>query len=679
MRLRVPISRGLALAILLVVVGVSVHGWASPEGAELAEELAGEEASAGGGFWIVLALLGMIALGAPLFVIIGVLAALCFALYGESSLYDTGACTTLDPDAICGFDIFPAKMADLTTKNVLLAIPFFVVSGAIMSAGDIANRLVAFARALVGWMPGGLAVATVGGCIFFAAISGSSPVTVIAIGSMMYPALCKAGYESRFSMGLVTTAGSLGILIPPSIPMLVFAIVAGGRVPLDVGELFMAGIGPGLFIGLLLSLYAVVVAHRSGRTERTPFTLDDVLLRFREGFWAVMLPVLILGGIYSGVFTPTEAAAVSVIYALVVELAIHREIGPEHLPKILSEAAVMMGTLLIIMALAFGLNDFLVEEKVPDLAVEAIRSMDLSPVQFLLIINLMLLVVGALMDSISAIMIIAPLLKPIADQLGIDPVHLGVIFIVNLEIGYLTPPIGINLFVASSVFQKPLGEVIRSVVPFIALMFVGLGIVTYVPTLSLGPVNVLLRDEPFYEPLPQLSDDGRVVRPGAGGPAPNIKMPGDPVAEGETKVLSMAEMTEIGEQMFALCDAADTVVSDELPPGERIAAWRKELESEDVANPEVMKIVELVDGMGPEVYPRVIEAGTALMRTPWECEELEQMLQAGDPEEGKSEGEPSGDQAADAADGDAADGDAADGDAADEAGKGPAAGSADAD
>lgn len=627
MKPRLPIGRGAALVVLLVVLGVSLHGWASPEGAELAEELAGESQGTGGGLWLMLALLGMIALGAPLFVIIGVLAAMCFALYGEPSVYDTSQCTTLDPEAICGFDIFPAKMADLTTKNVLLAIPFFVVSGAIMSAGDIANRLVAFARALVGWLPGGLAVATVGGCIFFAAISGSSPVTVIAIGSMMYPALCKAGYDSRFSMGLVTTAGSLGILIPPSIPMLVFAIVAGGRVPLDVGELFMAGIVPGLFIGLLLSLYGAYVAKRSGQTERTPFTLEQVLIRFREGFWAVMLPVLILGGIYSGIFTPTEAAAVSVIYALVVELAIHREIGLQHLPKILSESAVMMGTLLIIMALAFGLNDFLVEEKIPDLAVEVIRSMNLSPVQFLLIINLMLLLVGALMDSISAIMIIAPLLKPIADQLGIDPVHLGIIFIVNLEIGYLTPPIGINLFVASSVFQKPLGEVIRSVVPFIVLMFVGLGIVTYVPSLSLGPVNVLLRDKPFYEPLPEVDEGGQVVRPGGGGPAPAIKKPGEPSADGESRVLSMTEMTEIGEQMYILCDAADTVVTKKLPPEQRLPAWREELEAEEVGNPEVMRIVALVDGIGPEVYPRVTEAASQLMKTEWTCEGLEQLLQ----------------------------------------------------
>lgn len=624
---RQTIVRALALMVLIVVVGMSMPGMASPEGAELADELAGESRGSGGGLIMVLVLALMIVLGSPLFVIIGVLAAMAFALYGESALYDVGECTTLDPQSVCGFDTFPAKMADLTSKNVLLAIPFFVVSGAIMSAGDIANRLVAFARALVGWLPGGLAVATVGGCIFFAAISGSSPVTVIAIGSMMYPALCKAGYESRFSMGLVTTAGSLGILIPPSIPMLVFAIVAGGRVPLDVGELFMAGILPGALIGALLSLYSIWVAHRSGGTERTKFTFGEVVTRFREGFWAVMLPVLILGGIYSGLFTPTEAAAVSVIYALVVELAIHREIGPEHLPKILSESAVMMGTLLIIMALAFGLNDFLVEEKVPDMAVEAIRAMDLSPLQFLLIINLMLLVVGALMDSISAILIIAPLLKPIADQLGIDPVHLGVIFIVNLEIGYLTPPIGINLFVASSAFRKPLGDVIKSVLPFIALMFVGLGIVTYVPTVSLGMVNVFLRDKPFYEPLPQVGEDGKVVRPGRDGPTPKIKKVGETTEDGR-RVLSMQEMTEIGEQMFVLCDAAEVVVDDEVAPNERIAKWREELESEEVTNAEVLKIADMVDGLNPEVYPRVTKAATDLMRTEWTCEALETMLKA---------------------------------------------------
>lgn len=626
------VVRGLALLVLLVVVGLSLTGWAAPEGAELsgelAEDLAGDGSGrSGGGLLLVLALLAMVVLGSPLFVIIGVLAAMCFSLYGEEGLYQLGACATLDPEAICGYDTFPAKMAALTTKNVLLAIPFFVVSGAIMSEGDIANRLVAFARALVGWLPGGLAVATVGGCVFFAAISGSSPVTVIAIGSMMFPALVKAGYQERLSLGLVTTAGSLGILIPPSIPMLVFAIVAGGRTPLDVGELFLAGILPGLMIALLLSLYSMWVAGRNPHIERSRFTFAEVIARFRDGFWAVMLPVIILGGIYSGLFTATEAAAVSVVYALVVELAIHRKIGVGHLPKVLSESAVMMGTLLIIMALAFGLNDFLVEEKIPDLAVEWIRSMQLTPLQFLLIINLLLLVVGALMDSISAIVIIAPLLKPISDQLGIDPVHLGIIFIVNLEIGYLTPPIGINLFVASSVFEKPLGEVIRSVVPFIMIMLVGLGIVTYVPSISVGPVNVILRGEPFYEPLPEVDESGRVIQPGGQGDRPvvEVKKAGE-VNDKGVRVLSMEEMTEISEQMYALCDAAETVVDEELPAAERVPRWKKELAKEGLGNVEVLKIVALLEAGGPQAYAQAKTEATALMKAEWTCEALETML-----------------------------------------------------
>jgi len=633
---RNTLVRGLALVVLLVVVGLSLTGWAAPEGSELAEELASEDSGRSGrGLLLVLALLAMVVLGSPLFVIIGVLAAMCFSLYGEEGLYQLGACATLDPEAICGYDTFPAKMASLTTKNVLLAIPFFVVSGAIMSEGDIANRLVAFARALVGWLPGGLAVATVGGCVFFAAISGSSPVTVIAIGSMMYPALVKAGYEGRFSLGLVTTAGSLGILIPPSIPMLVFAIVAGGSPPVDVGELFLAGILPGLLIALLLSIYSVWRSWSEPGIERSKFSLREVIARFRDGFWAVMLPVIILGGIYSGLFTATEAAAVSVIYALVVELGIHRKIGIEHLPKVLSESAVMMGTLLIIMALAFGLNDFLVEEKIPDLAVEAIRSMELSPLEFLLIVNLLLLVVGALMDSISAIVIIAPLLKPISDQLGIDPVHLGIIFIVNLEIGYLTPPIGINLFVASSVFEKPLGEVIRSVVPYIMIMLVGLGIVTYVPSISVGPVNVILRDEPFYEPLPQVDDDGRPIRPGQGDrPAVEVKKAGE-VNEKGVRVLSMDEMNEITSQTLVLCDAAETVMDEELPAAERMARWRKELEKEEVAHAEVLKIVAIVEAGGPRAYGAAKAAATTLMRAEWECEALDAMLK---PDGAKSAG-----------------------------------------
>ena len=422
-------------------------------------------------------------LGLPLFAIIGLLALACF--------------TGLGPDfaGLSTLDVFTYEAAKLAGRPVLLAIPFFVASGAIMSAGGIAPRLVACARALFGFLPGGLSVASVGACIFFAAISGSSPVTVIAIGSMMYPALVAAGYKRSFSLGLLSSAGSLGILIPPSVPMLVYAIMASGRQPVDVFELFVAGIVPGLLLGLFMAVYSVL-RHRGHAREG--FRLREVADTLSNGVWAISLPFLIIGGIYSGMFTITEAAAVSVVYALVVEIYIHRALTWRQVGAVLADASVTLGSILIIMALAVVLNLFLIEEMVPNRIVDWIRALDVSAVGFLLALNLCLLVVGAVMDSISAILIIAPLVAPIGHQLGIDPVHLGIIVIVNLEIGYLTPPIGINLFVASSVFRQPMGAVARGVLPFVLMMVVGLGLVTYLPALSMGPVNVLLRDRPFF-------------------------------------------------------------------------------------------------------------------------------------------------------------------------------------
>ena len=491
----------------------------------------------GAGMTLLLAALAaMVTLGMPLFVIIGVITMLCFMFLGENYQgFDT-------------LDLLSDKSAEMMSKEVLLAIPFFVVSGAIMSAGGIAPRLVDFGRALVGWMPGGLAIAAVFSCVFFAAISGSSPVTVIAIGTMMYPQLVKAGYEKRFTLGLVTSGGSLGILIPPSIPMLVYAIVASNSQAIDVAQLFLAGVLPGLLIGLLMASRAMFNAKN---VEREPFDLAIVWQRLREGFWAISLPIVILGGIYTGVFTPTEAAAVSVIYALIVELLIHRDIGPKDIPDILTEAVVNMGTILIIMALAFGLNAFLVEEMIPQRIVAWILDRNLTPVTFLLIINVFLLLVGALMDSISAILIIAPLLAPIGGELGIDPVHLGIIFIVNLEIGYLTPPIGINLFVASSVFREPLGEIAKGVIPFIALMLIGLVGVTYVPSIAMGPVNVLMRDKPFYEPFPEPPERAPEIIDETSDEAVEGDIMGAP-AEPEVgpdgrRVLTVAEMMEAAE------------------------------------------------------------------------------------------------------------------------------------
>ena len=450
---------------------------------------------------LLIILLVCIALGEPLYVLIGSVAA--FLLLTDTPI-----------DDFEGLKTIVEMTRELSDKEVLLAIPFFVISGALMSEGDIARRLIAFAQSCFSWISGGLAVSTVVACIFFAAISGSSPVTVIAIGSIMYPAMVAEGYRSRFSSGLISSAGSLGILIPPSIPMIVYAIIVPGgfsdpggyRVGGEEGtlglvELFIAGVGPGLMLGGMMAVYAIVEGKRAG-AKPTPLQFENVLASARDGFWALMLPVIILGGIYSGIFTPTQAAAVSVLYALVVELYVHRSLTVHDLPRVLSQSTVLIGALLIIIALAQGFNKYLVMANVAERAVLMLDQWELTPITLLILINILLLLVGCFMDILSAILILVPLLSPIAVELGIHPMHLAVIFIVNLEIGYLTPPLGLNLFVASTIFKKPIGEVIRSVVPFLGLMLAGLLIVTYVPTVSLGAVSAK-NGEGFWVPFPE--------------------------------------------------------------------------------------------------------------------------------------------------------------------------------
>ena len=442
-----------------------------------------------------------IVLGEPLYVLIGSVAAWLLMASGQYPTFEE-----LKPVV--------EMTRELADKEVLLAIPFFVISGAIMSEGDIARRLIDVAQSTFSWLSGGLAVSTVLACVFFAAISGSSPVTVIAIGSIMYPALLAEGYPDRFSTGLVTSAGSLGILIPPSIPMIVYAIivpngfqdpagynVAGAEGSLGLVELFLAGIGPGILIGGILATFAVLQGRRQGAAVGE-FRPGELIAAIRHGMWALLLPVIILGGIYTGVFTPTQAAAVSVLYALIVELWIHRSLTLHEIPRVLAESTVLIGALLVILALAQGFNKYLTLAQIAEHSVALFETWNLTPVAFLLLLNVLLLIVGCFMDILSAILILVPLLSPIAFGLGIHPMHLAVVIIVNLEIGYLTPPLGLNLFVASTIFRKGLGDVIRSVLPFMLLMLSGLIIVTYVPTVSLGPVS-LRNGEGFVVPFPE--------------------------------------------------------------------------------------------------------------------------------------------------------------------------------
>lgn len=358
----------------------------------------------------------------------------------------------------------------------LLAIPVFIMAGGIMSRGTTAGRLVDIIRALTDWMPGGLGVAVVLSCALFSAISGSSSATLLAVGAIMLPALREAGYTDRFSLGALTSAGTLGILIPPSIPLIVYAIVTNQ----SVVDMFRAALIPGLLVTGVFAVYSLWVNRniRSGS-----FELSRFITALRHGIWALMLPVILLGGIYSGIFSPTEAAAVAVGYAAFVELVITRELKVKDLMAIAVETARMLGTLYPIIAVALSIKTVLAIEGVPQDVADWISAGVSSPIAFLILMNIVLLIVGCFLDVISATLLLAPILVVAGAAFGIDPVHLGIIMVLNLEIGLLTPPIGLNLLVASTAFRAKFSMVLRSVVPFCLLMIACLLIVTLGPYL----------------------------------------------------------------------------------------------------------------------------------------------------------------------------------------------------
>ncbi len=441
--------------------------------------------------WLILVGCVLIVLtGAPLFLSIGI-----------GTVASVAYIQGLEPSLVAK-DMFEA-----VKKEELLAIPFFVLAGNIMTQGTIAERLVGVARAVMGTLPGGLGVASIIACVVFAAISGSSPVTVIAVGGIMFPMLVKERYPESYSLGVLTSAGSLGIIIPPSVPMIIYAIMVSGAgmagadeeggeiVTISPNDLFIAGILPGMFIAATLLVYTLYQTRPSRKDIDivTPVIKGgywpNLGREVRRSIWSLLLPVLILGGIYGVLgplrFTVTEAAAVSVVYALFVELVVHREMKAKKLVDVLAESGVMMGSLFLIIVLAIAFNKFLAAEQIPQEAATAIRSAVSEPWQFLILVNLFLLALGCVMEIISAILIVAPLLAPIAADFGIDPIHFGIIFIVNLELGYLTPPMGINLFVASTVFERPVVKVIRSSLPFLVLMLFCLVVIAAFPQLSL--------------------------------------------------------------------------------------------------------------------------------------------------------------------------------------------------
>jgi len=363
-------------------------------------------------------------------------------------------------------------------RDVLLAIPMFILAGNIMTRGSIAARLIAIMQALTQWLPGGLAVATILSCAVFAAISGSSPVTLLAVGTILYPALLEAGYSRRFALGALASGGTLGVVIPPSIPMILYGIVTEK----SISDLFIAGIIPGLLLTGVLSTYALL-ANRHIESRR--FEFGALFEALRRGIFALLTPIILLGGIYSGFFSATEAAAVAVGYALLVEVFVHREVKARDFFEIAVDTSRLLGTLFPIVAVAISINLLLTAEQVPQNMARWMTEVVSDKYMFLLLLNVFLLIVGCLIDIGSAILMLAPLLLPVAEAYGIDPIHFGVIMVMNLEIGYITPPIGLNLIVAMTAFKEPFLLICRAVLPFIVLMLMVLAAVVLIPELSL--------------------------------------------------------------------------------------------------------------------------------------------------------------------------------------------------
>jgi len=379
------------------------------------------------------------------------------------------------------------KLFETSEHYTLLAIPFFVLAGNLMSTGGVARRMVTFAIAAVGHMRGGLAIASILACMLFAAVSGSSPATVVAIGSIVIAGMVKNGYTKEFAAGVICNAGTLGILIPPSIVMVVYAAVT----EVSVGRLFMAGVVPGILLGLMLMF---AVWWRAGKLQLTPpakAPLREVLRSFRESMWGLALLVIIMGGIYGGVFTPTEAAAVSAVYALFVAVFIYRDLGIKDLPEVFLESSKTTVMLMFIVANALLFAHVLTTERIPQTIAESILEVGMSPWMFLIVVNVLLLVAGAFMEPTGVILILAPILFPIASQLGIDPIHLGVIMVVNMEIGMVTPPVGLNLFVTSGVTKMTLMQVSRAALPWLSVLLVFLVMVTYIPAITLALPNAI--------------------------------------------------------------------------------------------------------------------------------------------------------------------------------------------
>ena len=406
--------------------------------------------------------IGLAVLGSPLFVVMAALALLAFSGAG------------IDPSVVI------IEMSRLADTPMLLSLPLFILAGTILSESKAPVRLLDLSNVLLGWLPGGLAVIALVVCSVFTAFTGASGVTIFALGGLLFPAMLKDRYPEQFSLGLITTSGSLGLLFPPSLPLILYGVIAETR----IDHLFLAGILPGLLMLTLLAAYSIKKGA-ANRGPRRPVPAGERRRALRAAAWELPLPVIVLGGIYGGFFVVGEAAAVTALYVLIVEVCVHRDITPARLPGIVVRSMALFGGIFVVLAASMASTSFLIDQEIPAKLFAIIREHISSKYTFLLLLNIFLLMVGALLDIFSALVLVVPLIVPIAQGYGVDPTHLGIIFLTNLQIGYCTPPVGLDLFLASYRFERPITELYTATLPFLAILLVTLGIITYFPLLSL--------------------------------------------------------------------------------------------------------------------------------------------------------------------------------------------------
>jgi len=394
--------------------------------------------------------------------------------------------------ALLGFQLSNTQFASLivdiysqfSNNPVLYTVPIFTFAGFILAESKASLRVVNFSQAILGWLPGGLAIVSLVSCAFFTTFTGASGVTIIALGGLLYPALIKGKYSEKFSLGLLTSSGSLGLLFFPSLPIIIYGIVAGT----SITQLFAAGLIPGLFLMIIISFYSFFVAKRSG-TSTFRISLSEITKTAWVAKWELFIPVMLVVGIFGGFVTLGEVASIMVAYAFIVEIFIHKDIRIGQFPLIIRESMILVGAIFIIFASALALTTYMIDAEIPMIVLQFIQAHINSKITFLITLNIFLFIVGSLMEIYAALIVVPPLIVPIAMSYGINPVHLGIIFLTNLEIGYFMPPVGLNLLISCIRFNKPLSSLYRAAIPFIAIMIIGLLVITYVPWLSLALIE----------------------------------------------------------------------------------------------------------------------------------------------------------------------------------------------